>query len=284
MRQAIHLVVAMAAVMLNLACCVSLPMSDSAGGATSRLFSPATVRPTLLPTDPVKEAAPPATPPSVIARCPGQPCWEGMRPGHTTAQAVERYLAEHLSAQETRFLGRVEEDACLGFGWLTESSRSRREIHTTDDVMTYLYVDVITPTVTLRALVDQLGLPEYIYSVMEMPEPSAPYGARYQLEVFYPNAGLIFGLKANQPGMIQPDLLVDRIEYTFPGTLMEIIRARLFCPERRGQSALDIGEEDFYYAQPWSGYGRVAVYQKSLGALPIQRRPGVEKTPKAVQP
>jgi hypothetical protein len=150
--------------------------------------------------------------------------------------------------------------------------------------MTYLYIDVITPTVTLRALVDQLGLPEYIYSVMEMPEPSAPYGARYQLEVFYPNAGLIFGLKANQPGMIQPDLLVDRIEYTLPGTLMEIIRARLFCPEQRGQSALDIGEEDFYYAQPWSGYGRVAVYQKSLGALPIQRRPGVEKTPKAVQP
>lgn len=211
-----------------------------------------------------------ATEVSSSAEC-AQPCWEGLRPGKTTRQDLERYFETQFDSdwRANLMIDTAAEGKCRGYIWKSTVGGRQRQAYVENEVLAYLEI-VADPGLSLGAVVEQYGPPEYVYAVAETVSGSSR--SMPVRSALYPQQGLAFDLYAKDTCELRPEYLISTIKYFVPGNLLAALRARVWCSQTASEYSFVEAEQDAYYMQPWRGFGEIQVFYKELDIQPIQKR------------
>jgi hypothetical protein len=172
------------------------------------------------------------------------PCWMGITP-------LESSFGESLeTVKGLKFLlpgGELRTDEERGnINWY---SGARQNVYIIFENGYVSYIDAYSPDATLKDVIEEYGQPTFYitYSLEEEPE-----GVRvkfYEVDLFYPENGLVFIILADSP--LYENIRVRDVYFVHQGTIMEMIEE--FQLHRKANYPHYLIVEKEYY--PWEGLG-----------------------------
>ncbi len=200
------------------------------------------------------------TDPFPIGAC-APPCWLNLTPGQSTEADLDRLVAS-LSEKERSDVSEHYSDACAvairSVVWRSQDFRNGFTVEENGK----LRESEIAPSfdLSLKQVVDRFGPPEYVDAALVEGPDIGPDNTVYFIDVYYPNKGLHFELRADvrDVGWIKPNAEVIRYFFSPPGDL-----ETLFWPSTCGNT----DEATFAkrltaimeVLKPWPGFGEVEV-------------------------
>ncbi len=187
------------------------------------------------------------------------PCWQGLKPGQSVSEDVERLLqrTDPLTITVSEYSPRSECRIVEVGVQRTHNGFDSRGVYIEDDRVTLIE---FTPgfVLPLKRVIARFGEPEFIEAVQK----EGPEGPYFTLDIFYPTLGLGFELSTQQQvaGYVKPNMAISRVQYFSPGDLLTSLSIRNSCGLGQSRAQL-IAQDELRLIQPWSGYGKVKVIE-----------------------
>lgn len=166
----------------------------------------------------------------------GPPCWRGITPGETSWNDALEIIEEDetLANLETR---NNEDTGQVGASWAQEGGDNCCQMFTQDGTTVSLLVAQTTPELTMEAIVEKYGEPEYLVGETVSSEQAL-------VSTYYPDVPmLVYVFAAGESGEITPSNEIVGFAYTTPD-LMDLL----------------INTSDLH---AWEGYDTLSAYLDS---------------------
>ncbi len=188
------------------------------------------------------------------------PCWNGLTPGVSTANDVDR-VVQDLSMKKWPARDTMVWETGCKLVQITDRAddpvNALINMHVDHEKLTYIQ-SVHDNMPSLQQIVDHLGPPEDFQALHVI----GIDGEEYMLTVYYPKKGVVFkaSVDLKDLGFIRPDMVVYSIEYFEPGELLSYFLARLSCG-LGVEGAISTAQIEIARIQRWSGFGEVNAIQ-----------------------